>query len=281
MTKKPSYEELEKRVAFLENESSKRIRFEQFNCTLLKISNAINTSSSLDEFFKRLHVALSSVIDTSNFFIALYNPTNDSVTFPYIVDSVDGCYPPVIEISKTESLTAEVIRTRNPLLMTKAEILLRRSRSHLAIPTCTTSEIWLGVPLLSKEKILGVLAVQSYTDPHCYDQLDLDLLVSVADLVSIAIENITAEESLRASEGRFRTIVDLAIDGMLLSSSEGLIIEANKNMCKLSGIPREKLTGKYISELHFTKESMERFPMRFDLLKKGRSSNKGTGACSS
>jgi PAS domain S-box-containing protein len=270
MTKKTSYEELEKRVAFLENESSKRLRFEQFNCTLLKISNAINTSSSLDEFFKTLHAALSSVIDTNNFYIALYNPTNDSITFPYIVDSVDIFYPPGIEISKTESLTAEVIRTRNPLLITRAEILLRRSRSHLAIPTCTPSAIWLGVPLLSKEKILGVLAVQSYTDPQCYDQLDLDLLVSVADLVAIAIENKAAEESLKASERRFRTVVDLSVQGILLGSNEGMIIEANEYMCKLTGRTREEIIGKHISQISFTKESMVQAPFRFDLLKKGK-----------
>jgi PAS domain S-box-containing protein len=208
MTDKPTYEELEQRIALLENESAQRKRFEEINHALFKISNAVNMTSSLDELFRSIHLALSHIIDTTNFYIALYDKTKDSVTFPYCVDAVDECYPPVIEVSSTASLTAEVIRTGRPLLVSKAEILAQRAASIFKIPTCTPSEIWLGVPLKTRDDIIGVMAVQSYHDPLCYDQTDMDVMVSVADQVAIAVERKYVEKTLQTSERQKEAILN-------------------------------------------------------------------------
>ena len=269
MAGKPSYEELEQKVYILEQEAARRERTEKLNGALLKISNAVSISTTLAEFFQTVHSALIPVIDTTNFYIALYDAVNDSITFPFFVDTVDTSSPPVVEISKTASLTAEVIRTGLPLLTKKQQVLDRWARSTLTLPPCTPAEIWLGVPLQIKGKILGVMSVQNYYDPGCYDQIDLDLMVSVAELVALAIENIKAEESLQASEGRFRAIVDLAVGGLVLGSKEGNITEVNEYFCTLTGQTRRELIGQHISHLSFAQESMKRFPFRFDLLKKG------------
>jgi signal transduction histidine kinase/ActR/RegA family two-component response regulator len=202
MAEKPTYEELEQRVALLENESEQRKRFEEINSALFKIANAINVTSNLDELYHSIHQALSTIIDTTNFFIALYDKTNDSISFPYIVDTVDAWYPPVIAISKVASLTAEIIRNGKPLMVTKQEIMADRAKSNLKVPACTPAEIWLGVPLLAGGEIIGVMAVQSYNDPGCYDQTDLQVMTAVADQVAIAIDRKRAEETLLKSEGK-------------------------------------------------------------------------------
>ncbi len=78
-----------------------------------------------------------------------------------------------------------------------------------------------------------------------------------------------AEEALSESEARYRTLVDLAVDGILLGSHEGVIIGANQCMCDLLGLAREDLIGKHVRELPFTRETMERTPLRFELLEQG------------
>ena len=262
MAEKPTYEALEQRIALLENESAQRKRFEEINAALFKISNAVNMTSSLDELFRTIHLALSPVIDTTNFFIALYDGTKDSVTFPYCVDTVDECYPPVIEVSKTASLTAEVIRTGRPVLVTKAEILAQRAKSSLKIPACTPSEIWLGVPLKTQDKIIGVMAVQSYHDPMCYDQTDMDVMVSVADQVAIAVERKRAEEALhrahdelerrvaertealRESETRLQTLVQTIPDLIWLKDTNGVFLYCNPMFERLYGAAKKDIIGK-------------------------------------
>jgi len=168
-----SRDELERRLAEAEEQLRQQSRFAAINQALFKIASAINETTDLDELFVSIHHALCLIIDTTNFYIALYDAADDSLSFPYIVDTVDTCYPTVIEVSKTASLTAEVIRTRAPLLVTKAEILARQATSTLTIPACTPSEIWLGVPLKTQNGIVGVMAVQHYQDAGRYDQTDL------------------------------------------------------------------------------------------------------------
>jgi two-component system, cell cycle sensor histidine kinase and response regulator CckA len=202
VAEKPAYEELEQRVALLEKESAQRKRFEEINHALFKISNAVNLTSNLDELYKTIHLALSPVIDTTNFYIALYDKEKDGITFPYCIDSVDKCYPSIVGVSKTASLTAEVIRTGRPALVNKTEILTQRAKSSFTIPACTPSEIWLGVPLKTREEIIGVMAVQSYHDPRCYDQTDMEVMVSVADQVAIAVERKHAEMALQQAHDK-------------------------------------------------------------------------------
>ena len=262
MAEKLTYEELEQRITLLENESAQRERFEEINDTLFKISNSVNMTSNLDELYRTIHLALSPVIDTTNFYISLYDKTEDRVTFPYCVDTVDACYPPVIEVSKTSSLTAEVIRTGRPLCVTKADILTRRAESSLKIPACTPSEIWLGVPLKTREEIIGVMVVQNYLDPKCYDQTDMNLMVSVADQVTLAIERKRAEEALhraqdeleqrvkertealRKSEARLRTLVQTIPDLIWLKDTDGVYLDCNPMFERLFGAAKKNIIGK-------------------------------------
>ncbi|MDD5168253.1 MAG: PAS domain S-box protein, partial [Syntrophales bacterium] len=82
-------------------------------------------------------------------------------------------------------------------------------------------------------------------------------------------EHKLAEEALKRSECRYRNLIDLAVDGIVVGTDKGVIIEANECMCKLLGVTREELIGKRMSDLPFTPESLEKSPLRFDLVLNG------------
>ena len=265
-----SCKELEEQVTQLTAEVAKHRRMAAIAEALVKmISGVTRTSSDLAELFALIHQALAPVIDTTNFFIAMYDAEKDRIRFPYLVDTVDKHYPPVEGVSRTASLTAEVIRTRMPLMVKKEEMLRRRRDMKLLAPNCTPSEVWLGVPLKTGEKLFGVMAVQSYDAPDCYDEIDLEVMASAGQQVGLAIDHFVAEESLQKSENRYRLLLDMAVEGILLGTEDGTITEANRYMCELVGMRREDLVGRHISTMPFTRDSIERFPLRFDLLHKG------------
>ena len=79
-----------------------------------------------------------------------------------------------------------------------------------------------------------------------------------------------AEMAVRKSEERYRALIELAVDGILLGNHEGIITEGNSSMCAMLAMERNDFIGKHISTLPFTRESMAASPFRFDLLREGK-----------
>lgn len=77
------------------------------------------------------------------------------------------------------------------------------------------------------------------------------------------------EDDLRSSEKRYRTLIELASEGILLGTKDGIIIEANQQLTSILGFSEEELIGRHISKLPFKEESVSKYPWRFDLIHKG------------
>ena len=77
-----------------------------------------------------------------------------------------------------------------------------------------------------------------------------------------------AEDKLRVSEERYKSIVDLAADGIALGSPKGIIIGANQQICQITGYSDKELVGSSISVL-FSEGQLKNSPLRYDLLDLG------------
>ena len=77
------------------------------------------------------------------------------------------------------------------------------------------------------------------------------------------------EDDLVLSERRYRELLNLAVDGILIGSHEGVITDVNECMCGLFGLPQEAVIGRHIGQMPFVPESLKKTPFRFDLLYKG------------
>jgi len=170
---------------------TERKRAEQIQKVLYNISNAVITSDNLSKLIRVIQIELGTVIDTTNFYIALYDIKADTLTSPFFIDEKDKL--PVFPAGKT--LTHYVIKTQKSLLATKEVLEILEQRGEVE-SFGTNSEIWLGVPLEIEGKVTGVLAVQSYTDEFAYDESDMEILEFVSDQVSISIDRKKAEEDL-------------------------------------------------------------------------------------
>ncbi|HUX53963.1 MAG TPA: PAS domain S-box protein [Williamwhitmania sp.] len=76
------------------------------------------------------------------------------------------------------------------------------------------------------------------------------------------------EHALSRSEQMYHEIVEFAVDGFLIGDSKGNIIETNSRFLEISGLARDQVVGRYISDL-FPSDIIEEKPFRFDLLSAG------------
>ncbi len=77
-----------------------------------------------------------------------------------------------------------------------------------------------------------------------------------------------AEIALQESERRYRELIELAVDGILLGSPDGIVIGANTYMQNITGRPLNKLIGIRVNDL-FSPNVLKDLPLRYDLLMKG------------
>lgn len=96
--------------------------------------------------------------------------------------------------------------------------------------------------------ILGVLSI-FFLWPRSPSTDDLQLLETAAYLVGIALHRARAEQELRDSEQRFRTLFEHSPDAIIVESMTGLVLDVNPAACELHGLSREQLMGKHVLDL--------------------------------
>lgn len=141
--------------------------------------------SETKSFYKIVKQQVSKLIDTSNFYIALYDSSSDTYSFPCFVDSKDS--EGEIRYDRVSKGITEYVRvTKRPLLATKEQQLGLDAEKKITL-LGTPSEVWLGAPLILEKEAIGVIAVQNYDDETVYGDSDLELLGKIAVQISSAI----------------------------------------------------------------------------------------------
>lgn len=217
---------------------SARARTRRVERALQRITAAANSTETLSALFPKIREILGEVMDVTNFRIALYNPKADTIIMPYMVDEKDS-YRSFVAAN---SFTALVIRNGRPLLITEKD--RKRLIKKLGVkPVGAPSKAWLGVPLRLKDRVIGAVIVQSYTDPESYGEDDVSILETISDQIAMAIIREQAKEALQESESRYRSIFSATTDAILVFDQTATIVEANPAAYRMYGYEPGELIG--------------------------------------
>jgi len=176
---------------------AERKQNEKIQKVLYNISKAANSPISLKQLYNAIHKELGTIIDTTNFYIALVDEKEDKIYFAYHQDEKDDDFP-IMKFSTTNTLTTYVIKTGKPLLNDNNQYEEMINQGILSPKGSTTPQsIWLGVPLKIEDKIIGAMVVQSYINPDLYSKQDIKLMEFVSSQVASAIERKSTEERIK------------------------------------------------------------------------------------
>lgn len=91
---------------------------------LHSISNAISTTTDLNDLYKRIHGLLNDNIYAPNFFVGLLDDQRTHLEFTYFEDEMDDLKGCVFDIKNpsSSSLSVEVIRSGRPLLVARKKL---------------------------------------------------------------------------------------------------------------------------------------------------------------
>ncbi len=173
--------------------SDDRNRALLFSQTLNVISRVALTTSDLKILFRTIHNALENILDASNFIVGLYDAKTDTLTFPYVVDEHDTYTSHAVKGS--HSLAEKVLVDGMPWLVKESELfVVEKERGIKKIGT--KPAVWLGVPLIRNGSIIGIIVLQSYTNPDLYSEKDIITVELIAEHVAFAIERNNKDEEI-------------------------------------------------------------------------------------
>ena len=171
-----------------------RKRIEQVQKVLYDISTAVLTTQNLEELIEFIRLQLGKLLDTTNFYVALYDEVTGNIHSPYSINNRDlpSSWP------AAGSLTGYLIKQKRALLVSEKD-LLELADSGVIQVLGRPAKLWLGVPLYQDEQIFGAFVVQSYDNPNAYNVKDLEMLEFISHQISLFIVQKRSEGELQSA----------------------------------------------------------------------------------
>jgi signal transduction histidine kinase len=166
--------------------------------TVSEVGTIISSRLTLRELTRAVVDHLGKVLKNDRVNLVLYRPETRMLEFiaSFISGEVQTSEPEVYPLS--DGMNSWIIKNRRPLLLRKDTIKECRALGirHGGRP----AQSWLGAPLVHNGKIIGVLSVQSYSEPDLYDDISAEMLALVAGQVAVAVENARLYEATARRE---------------------------------------------------------------------------------
>ena len=155
--------------------------------TLSRVSWTLTTDMTLNEVLKALYRTICEVVPTDSFYVALYDSTSGVISFPVFYTPQGLIQAGTSHMDESPGLSGEVIQRQRTLYLPDIEE-PQVTQGHMIIHTDPTpTRTYLGIPLIVKEQVIGLMSVQS-EQPNAYNADQISLLETIASQAAIAVE---------------------------------------------------------------------------------------------
>ena len=191
--------------ARLFDETQRLFKAEQQRAAELQIINSIQAGLvrklDVNAIYELVGEELRRVFPKFDLTLGLYDPKTDTATAPYTIEHGERLYVKPFRVGGS-GFTAELIRTRKTILVSeKMDEASKKVGSHTLEGTYTPKSA-LYVPLVVGDTFRGVVLLQDMEREHAFSDSDVRLLETIANSMSVALENarLFDEERQRAAE---------------------------------------------------------------------------------
>jgi PAS domain S-box-containing protein len=211
---------------------TERLRTEHRNAVFSKLGHRLSSATTNSEAAMIICEAADALFKWDDFALDLYFAESDQVFSLLTITTVEGQR---VEIpSSPQPKTANAVVQR--VIKKGAELLSSVEVKHY-------SAVSMLAPIRKGDRVIGVLFVQNHT-PGAYTNRDLEVLQTLADQCSGALERVRAEQDLRESRQRFRDLFENSPDAIFVEDLDGTVLDVNFAACVLHGLTHEQLIGK-------------------------------------
>jgi len=219
-------------------------RAERTQAAFFEVSRRLSAARTAEEAARIIVAVAQELLGWDACTVDLYFPETNQVQDVLTMDSIGG--PPVdVPSANSTSLPTPMFAR---VLRDGALLVLRpdnEAEPMDLIPfgdTARRSQSLMFVPLHHRDRVTGILSIQSYS-PNAYDQSDLTMLQELADHCGGAIERLRIENELRESQAELARTEAFALVMTAHVGLDGRWLKVPPSLCALLGVTEERLLG--------------------------------------
>jgi len=209
-----------------------------------RLGTSLAAISTVSEIVSVVRRETEYLFDWDAHFFAVARPEEKEFRVLCFYDTINGKKKEFPSEAWEKSKSQPIVR---PLLEGKPLLIHRRDPSVIPLSgpfgdTTRMSQSMVNVPVRSGPHTIGLLSVQSYT-PGRYTEADVHLFQRFADVLAPALERVFAEETLQASEARYRAIVEDQTELVCRYRPDYSLTFVNQAFCRCFGQDPKELLG--------------------------------------
>jgi transcriptional regulator with GAF, ATPase, and Fis domain len=194
-----------------------------------KIGNDITSTRSVDEIIDKVYVNLNTLMDAAGFGIGVYRPEQDQIQFPLYIEG-DQKYDNVsYSANEKDKLACICMNQRKDIVINDFKNEIEQYVGYVQAPLQgKVVESIIYLPLILKDKTLGVITVQSFSK-NAYKSYHVEILRNLAVYVAIAIDNANLYTGLEERVNERTKEINTAYENNRLLSEIGQQITSTLN----------------------------------------------------
>ncbi len=205
---------------------------------LYEIAHAATSEEELNDFLSKVFNIIKKAINFNYGYVAIHNEKKNQYYFPlqYNREETDDDLLPdhrkgmINYVRKKGKLTV--------LKDTQLKILIEKKEIEQIGPI---SAVWMGTPLISRGNFIGVMALMNRKNKHAFSKKDEALMEFISTQLALFIERKDTLLKLKASNERYKTVMQKANDCIFLFDMSGNIVNTNTKAEKSLGYSSDEL----------------------------------------
>jgi len=178
------------------------------------IAQSVSYAVELDDLLELIYTQAGRILDITNFYIALHDPETQTLRFAFYVEDgerryLDDVWP------DTEGLSGVIVRSGRPII---TDDYLAECRRHGVRPGGKPGKAWMGMPLISRDQVLGVMNVSSFDPDVTYTEEQAQVFQAIADQAAGILDKARLYQMMQKRALQLETLNE--VGGVITSTLE-------------------------------------------------------------